>query len=42
MAFIILVFLIFMIGYGFSFLRKNNKRKLTPSDSKINSERKYL
>lgn len=40
MAFIILVFLIFMIGYGFSFLRKNNKRKLTPSDSKINSEKK--
>lgn len=42
MAFIIIVFLIFMIGFGISYLRKNNKkkRKITLSNNEINSEKK--
>lgn len=42
MGFIIIVFLFFMIGFGISYLRKNNKRKtkITPSNGKITSEKK--
>lgn len=42
MAFVIIVFLIFMIGFGISYLRKNTKkkRKITLSNNEINSEKK--